>query len=88
MSLWHCTIRMDPTAAARSGTLARICGVFSERGISIEHLDAGGGDHGGDAVVTLSFQASPALAEHLRRRLTRLAYARTIELSPPPGSST
>lgn len=85
MSTWHCTIHMDPMAAIRSGTLARICGVFSERGISLQHLDAAGGDHGDTAVISLSFVASPVLAGHLRRRLSRLAFAKTVEIEAVAG---
>lgn len=86
MKSWHCTLHMDATAAIRPGTLARICSVFSERGISIRHLDASGDDPGSEARISLSFTATPVLAEHLRRRLTRLACAHTIDLEPSPAA--
>ena len=79
VNLWNCSIHLDPTAAVRPGTLARICGVFAERDISIESISAGNSTT--EAWVLLVFTASPSIADEIRSSLMSLSNARKVNLA-------
>lgn len=61
---------LHPMTAARSGCLGRVCGVFADRGVSLDEVHAAVDD--GDPVVRLVFAADPRTALAIRRRLERL----------------
>jgi acetolactate synthase regulatory subunit len=78
MSTWSCRLTMHPLAAARSGCLARVVGVFSDRGVSLEQVHAG--VPGGLPHIDVVFVADEKAANALVRRLARLADVQSVTL--------
>lgn len=76
---WNGSLHLDPTAAVVPGTLARICGAFADRGISIETISAGNTTT--EAWVLLTFTASPTIANQIRDSLMGLSNARKVNLA-------
>lgn len=79
MIRWSCRLTMHALAASRSGSLARIVGVFADRGVSLDEVHAGIPD--GLPRINLVFTADEATADALRRRLLRLPDVHEIELN-------
>ncbi|MEK7414848.1 MAG: ACT domain-containing protein [Planctomycetota bacterium] len=79
VNLWNCSLHLDPNAAVRPGTLARICGVFADRDISIESISAGNSTS--EAWVLLTFTTTPLIAEEIRSSLMSFSNARRVNIA-------
>jgi hypothetical protein len=79
--MWVCRLRLS--SANRPGVLARIAQPFAVRGLSLDEVLATECD--GQPTILVRFAATDRLAEHLRRRLSRMPEVVAAELLADPG---
>lgn len=83
MTAWLCVLEV--ASASRPGVVARLTGVFAERGISLTEVVAV--DSHGRPTVVLAFAATPRLCDHLARRLARSPDVSGVRMLPADGRS-